>query len=125
MTLSTSGWGIQPWGAGGSSGGGDSPEVINVSPTPGTLLKPQDYVRFDVIDTGAAIRRTFIWVTYLDVAVWEVVFDGTNFSPAFSTFSTRVSIANGFHYNLRRGAGWLDSQITLNVVPINVDGNEG
>ncbi len=119
-----SGWGTQAWGVAADTGGGTNPPIVsNVVPAVGTTLQPGTSVSFDVTDSDSAIRKVAIWVGYPNISDREMVFDGVAFMPHFSG-SLRTSIANGFHYILRRGGGWLDIGISINVLAIDVTGNE-
>lgn len=120
-----SGWGIEPWGGGGSGGGGGLPPVvINVTPAPGTLLQPDAFIDFDVIDVDSPMRRIIVLVRYLHIATREAIYEIPGITPQFAVDSTVTPIANGLHFHLRRTGGWPDTEISIMVDAIDVGGNE-
>jgi hypothetical protein len=80
------------------------PSVTNFTPPPGTPIFSTNPIQFDVTDPdGLAV--VVIHVKYLGSDAYEVAYDGGAFSPLFSA-STVQTIANGFHFTLRRQGGW-------------------
>lgn len=119
-----SGWGVEPWGSPGGGGGGLPPVVINVTPATGTLLQPDAFVDFDVVDVDSPMRRIIILVRYPHISVREAIYEIPGLTPQFASDSTVTPIVNGFHFHLRRLGGWPDTEISLMVDAIDVDGNE-
>lgn len=78
-----------------------SPVVSVVSPSVATAIQPTTPLVIDVVNRAALLLAYFP-----GLALWEVVFDGTAFAPAYAALSSRVAITNGFRYTLLRASGW-------------------
>lgn len=95
------------------------PVLGNYTPAPGTTLEPSDSVAFDVTDDTGLFAKVMVSV---DVgAVVEVAHTGDSFTSNFAQ-STRVVIANGWRYTIRRVGGWTQAP-TFTVYAIDAGGN--
>lgn len=105
-----------------ATAGGTAPEVVNVSPAPGTTLQPYDQVQFDVIDVDTLFRRIIVYASYPNGVV-EIVHTGDNYCPVFIN-SIREAINSGYRYRLNRNRAWPDDSITITIAAINTIGQE-
>lgn len=91
-------------------------EIITSSPLTRTspiVFKVHDSVGFRVV---------FVYVNFAG-GPWEVVHDGSGFSPTFTgPTNQRVSISDGYEYTILRDGGWPSTPV-LRVLPVNVQGN--
>jgi hypothetical protein len=99
-----------------------APVVGNYSPPPLTEIAATDPLFFDVTDDSGLFRRILVVVAYPDNTA-EFVHDDVSFLAPFDAFSTRVPIANGWHYRLRRRGGWPKSP-TIRAFVYDRNGNE-
>lgn len=97
------------------------PVIDNFSPANGTTVVASDPVFLDVTDDSGLFRRVIIAVTQGDVT--ELAHDGDTFLPPYDAISTRINIANGFQYRLRRAGGW-NADVTVRAFAIDLAGNE-
>jgi len=104
----------------GGTGDTTAPTIGNFDPVVGTPLERNSPVSFDVTD-DVALRRVAIFVTHNDQTL--VVHDGDSFRGEFSNYSTRVAIAGGWRYSVRRNGGWITSAV-FEVIAIDTFGNE-
>jgi hypothetical protein len=78
-----------------------------------TLLAPlsgqvevQTEVRFTVeAPAQRELVVVFVWVAYPEDGGTEVIWTGDGFAPRYST-STRLPLANGFDFTIKRVGGW-------------------
>jgi len=108
---------------GGADPDTSAPVVSNVTPASGTPVDENDPLGFDVTDDSNVFRQTLLHARYPSKSTWEVIHDGIAFAPVFAAGSTRVSIAGGFRYSLRRAGGW-PGDPTIYPVAIDRAGNE-
>lgn len=121
----TTGWGVDAWGGGlvsggGSSGpggpggcecgGGPAPVVQNFQPSAGTPIQRGTPLTFDVIFSNTLVA-IIVTVVYAETGATEVVYDKNGFSSNFATSgdfigSERQNISGGWHFIIRRRAGW-------------------
>lgn len=131
------GWGMAGWGGvleagggGGGGGGGPAPVVSNFSPAPGTSLGRSQAIEFDVT-FSAPLVAIIVSVRYEETGATEVVYNREGFSNNFAPLagvdtngdgivdtagflgSERQSIPGGYHFILRRRAGWPGSPKVL------------
>jgi hypothetical protein len=99
-----------------------APSVTNVAPTPGSAIGRSDPIFFDVTDDKSALRRVIIAAKFAD-GTYEVVHDGDVFADGYKNLSIREVIAGGWHFRIRRSAGWPSGPT---IVPFGFDtsGNE-
>lgn len=115
------GWGdnLMGWGGnlvsggGGGGGGGTGPIVTNFQPPRDTPIFPATPLTFDVL-TALTLAAMVIYVDYGDNGAVEVVFNATGFTPNYQPNgdflgSEKQTITGGFHFILRRRAGWFAS----------------
>ena len=98
-----------------------APQVSNFDPAPGTPIVPTKAVGFDVTD-NVALRLTAILVRFAGTSLYEVAWDGSEFSPRYAG-SLRTAIGSGHRYELRRSGGWPVAP-TIHVMAIDTAGNE-
>lgn len=101
-----------------------APVISNMVPSAGSSIVRTASIQFDVTDNLGGLRRVPIYVKYPSIGLWEVIYDGVNFSPGFSAGSSRTAIANGYRFVVARTGGWLASP-TLSTTPYDTFGNEG
>lgn len=96
------------------------PTVVNLNPPNGTTISPSQAISFDVLtDSANGLAAAMIWVTYSSGLV-ELAFDGSSLTPAFAPNSTRVPIANGHTYTLRRRGGFpAGPRISISAIGTN------
>lgn len=97
------------------------PTVVLVSPSPGALIASDTVIVLDVTDNGS-LGPVVVSVTYPDGST-EVVFDSLAFTAAFG-FSSRVAIAGGVRFTIKRTSGWTRSP-SVRVLPVDASGNVG
>ena len=97
------------------------PTVGNFSPANGTTITDTDPIFFDVTDNSGEFRRVIVAVTQGDQT--ELAHDGDAFLAPYSDLSTRINIADGFRYTLRRSGGW-SASATVRVFAVDLSGNE-
>ena len=87
-----------------------APVVSNISPVSPATIADTQTLGFDV--TGIpALQRVFVFVSFPGLNLEELAFDGTSFTEAYAVQSSRVAIANGHTYLLRRNPVWPDSPV--------------
>jgi predicted phage tail protein len=96
-----------------------APSISDISPVPGTPIRPTDTVSFNVTD-NVDLRHVEIRVAQRDVV--ETVFNGTAFVGRY-TGSARVAIAGGHRFTVLRSGGWASSP-TFSVDAIDSSGNK-
>jgi hypothetical protein len=99
-----------------------APVVAFISPSPGTAITPTTPIVFTVTDNLDELLNVSVDVTFPD-GVSEMIFDGDTFSPLYAGVSTRIVIANGFQFTIRRKRGGWPATPTFNVEAIDADGN--
>lgn len=100
----------------------DGPVIANLSPTPGTVVGPSDPIAFRVTDAAAALGRVFVSAAFAALQVEEVIHDGDDFRGPY-TASTRIAVAGGWDFAVRRRGGWPASP-SLRVHALDAAGNE-
>lgn len=103
------------------------PIVTGVSPTPG-LISEDGAVVVYVYENGTPILRTILSFEFPGMNLWEIAFNGDDFTPAYRDTSSRVAVVsgmygNGFQYTLRRKPVWPDGPRLYPFVS-NVAGQE-
>lgn len=93
-------------GAPGVPGDGAPPSIQNVTPAAGSPVLPETVVGFDIIDGDADLYDVVVMAIFESRGIYEVIWDGDNFSPRYLGGSTRTTIANGFRYTLKRAGNW-------------------
>jgi hypothetical protein len=99
----------------------EPPEVVGISPAPGSVLGQYDDVVFDVVD-DREVRNVLICV---DISgKWETVYFGANdgFAPAYAASEVNP-IAGGFSFVVRRAGGWV-SVPSFKVLGFDIGGNQ-
>jgi hypothetical protein len=95
-----------------------APVITLVSPAAGTALSPSDAIVVDVTDDGT-LAHVELRAAQLDDI--ECVHDGTAYTPRYA-YSTRVALASGYRYTIRRRDGWIAAP-TLTATAIDSQGN--
>ncbi len=117
-----SGWGITPWGAGGGGGGSDStPPAVIFTPASSAVLARTAPVGIAVTD-NEAVDIVIITAEYPSAGLWEVVFDGTRFSDAYTLGSSVAVILGGYGFVVDRATGW-PADLILHVTAVDASGN--
>jgi len=98
------------------------PVVNNFVPPNFSEITPEQLIQFDVTD-NKIFRAIFVVAGYASTGLYEIVHDGTNFSPFYQAGSTRSIIPNGFRYFVKRFNGWPSSPI-IRVYAIDGGGNQ-
>lgn len=106
-----------------STGDGAAPVVTLVSPSVLEALDRDTAVVIDVTD-NVALGRVLVVAQLESLGVEELVHNGDRFAAAFSGSSSRVAIAGGWRYTVRRGGGWA-APPTLTVYAVDATGTEG
>jgi hypothetical protein len=99
-----------------------APVVDNFVPVAGTQIAASDSIAFDVTDDQGSFARIFVGVEFVQSGDQEIAHDGTTFTGRYVQASTRVAIANGYRYTLRRLGGWTSAP-KIRVWPIDTAGN--
>lgn len=104
-----------------------APVLSGFSPTTNATLAKYDLVTFDVTD--ALIEDQFlvtiqvsVYIVSTDTA--ELAWNGDGWENQYIT-STRTAITNGFHFVLRRRAGWPSGGVRVRVRAVDRGGNIG
>jgi len=105
-----SGWGGILTVGGGGGGGGPGPTIVNFSPPEGTPIQSGTPLEFDLLFTNPLVAIE-ISVLYRDTGSTEIVYNAGGFSANFAPTggfygSERQDIVGGWHFILRRRAGW-------------------
>jgi len=103
---------------------GDPPAISNVDPADMSTIGRTDFIEFDVTDVDSEIQTVMVTARWSTNDPWEVIFDGDEFSPAYSLFSVRTVITNGYHFKVKRTLGWKSASLTFKVVAVDVTGVE-
>lgn len=97
--------------------------VDNFTPTAGTALANSDVVEFDVTDATQPLVQVVIAIRYPGIELYEVVYDGAQFTTHYSArFTTVSSISNGIRFTLLRNPVWPDG-VELHVFVTAADGS--
>lgn len=90
--------------AGESLGAMDSapPNVQDFSPAPGTPITTNSILSFDVM----TLQNVLIFVSYGTTTGAELIFDGSVFRYPYATSSSKLGIAGGMHFTIKRDGGW-------------------
>lgn len=81
---------------------GSPPSIAIISPTPGSVIGPEDPIVFTVIGADSAI----VAVRSTSSPTFEIVFDGLAFSPLYAPGSVMTPISGGFEFSVERLGGW-------------------
>lgn len=100
-----------------------APVVSNYSPAAGATITPLTALSFDVTEESGEFCKIMVTAFFAATGEWEVIHTGDQFAPRYIAGSSRVPIANGFSYTVRRTGGWLSSP-TLQTFAIDAAGNE-
>lgn len=93
---------------------GTKPVVIDVSPTPGTVLtNTATPVLFKLYTQGVPIRRGIVCVMFPGMQLWEIAHNGDSFTEKYLALSTRTAITDatygdGWQFSLLRDPIWPD-----------------
>jgi hypothetical protein len=117
-------WGAVPWGGvGGDFVDGVAPVINNFDPAEDVAIGRTDPVAFDITDNTGQFAANVILARFLEEGSCECVFNGLNFESRYAAGSSRVGIANGNRFTVRRTGGWLSTPIQLVVLAIDAAGN--
>lgn len=106
----------------GSVDASTRPNVVDMTPPPGTPLSPAQSVTFDVIDAEANLGRVMLAIQYEKFGgATELAWDGSSsVGPHQVSF---VPIFNGRRYTILRNGGW-PAPFTLRIFAADLVGNE-
>lgn len=91
-----------------------------LSPTPGQPLPSRgSSVIVEVVDFDGL--QALVVTAEFASGAYEVVHDGDNFADRYAAGSTRVTIAGGYRFTVRRGGGWFDD-VTIHVLAVDPRG---
>ena len=119
-------WGESPW-SGVEEGGGPvdttPPSIAIISPAVGARILRATQLIFEVTDESG-LRLVVPAVKINDD--YELIHDGTTFTPKYIDSSTREAIVNGYRYTVNRLGGWPEPEIggdllEIQLVPFVVD----
>lgn len=99
------------------------PQVVNVSPAPGTAIPGTTPLVFEVTDLEGLLA-VLIGASFANVPGWELVFDGAAFAPNYRAGSTVTVIQGGLRFQLMRDGGWPGAP-TITPYPFDTTGLEG
>lgn len=95
------------------------------NPTPeGDSVAPAGALGCDV-SAPSGVGRVLVVFLYPTLGQIELAFDGTAFSPFFSSGSSRTTITDGATLSFVRAGGWPDTIVTMQVYPADADGAIG
>lgn len=99
------------------------PVFQNITPAPASTIDPATLLQFDVIDTASALVLVVPIIIVDATVAGELVHDWTlnQFAAAYLANSSRIAIANGFRYTMRRFFGWA-APPTLRAWAVNAAG---
>ena len=102
------------------------PSTTLVSPAADSVLAATTPIVMDVTDSDGSFTRILVVVTLApspNAGQALLVHDGDGFLPGFRNFSSRITIANGFRYSIRKDLGWTTS-IAVDIFAFDDTGNE-
>lgn len=106
----------------GSVATGAVPEISNLKPADGGSLAPGTHVSFDITTSDSvAFQKIFVWATYADRDVVEMVYDGADFTPFFAS-SVVTATTKGKHFDLVRGNGGWPAKPQLSISAVTTQG---
>ncbi len=94
-------------------------DVNNISPAPGTPIRPETRIAFDVTNV---VELAHVAVVVAQGQLRESAYDGTAFAPGYA-LSTIAAIANGYRFTIARIGGWI-APPTFSVVAVDGGGNK-
>jgi hypothetical protein len=118
-------WGAEAWaGVGGGDGPDTTPPTIdNFAPDEDVAIGRTDPVAFDVKDGSGEFAATVVLARFLEEGVAECAWNALGFESRYAAGSSRVPIANGHRYTVRRQGGWLSTPLQLVILAIDAAGN--
>jgi len=117
-------WGAVAWAGVGGAGVDPIPPVIdNFDPAEGVLVSRTDPVAFDVKDNSGEFAVVTVHVRFQAEGVAEVAFNGISYESRYAAGSSRVPIANGHRFTVRRTGGWLATPIQVVIIATDAAGN--
>lgn len=82
--------------------------VVTISPEAGTPMSSG--TPWVATISGEDVSEILVWVSYADLNLVEVVFDGSDFTPNFKALSSRTVLSEAVQrLTVKRGAGWPSS----------------
>lgn len=106
-----------------ATGDGGAPVVTLISPSVLEALDRDTAIVVEVTD-NVALGRVLLVAQLESLGVEELVHNGDRFAAAFSGSSSRVAVAGGWRYTVKRGGGWA-APPTLTVYAVDSTGTEG
>ena len=117
-------WGSVAWGGVGGSSIDILPPVIdNFVPDENVAIARTDPVQFDVTDNSGVFSAIIVHVRFLEDGLCECAYNGLNFEARYAAGSSRVAVANGGRFTVRRTGGWVSTPIQLVITAIDAAGN--
>lgn len=117
-------WGSVDWaGLGGGTVDTIAPTIDNFDPEENVAIGRTDPVAFDVKDNSGEFAAVLVFARYLEDGLTECAFNGISFESRYAAGSSRVAVANGNRYTVRRQGGWLSTPLQLVIVAVDAAGN--
>lgn len=92
----------------------DPPLVLTfIDPIPPNLPSPGRSLLFNV--EGVSLSGVTIVAEY-NTGSYEVVHDGSEYAQVYAAQSTRVAIAGGFQYLVKRAGGWFGDSVVIRTI---------
>lgn len=104
-----------------SEGSSGPPSVVFVEPTPPDLPSPGRSIVVEVSDADGF--AALILAAEYGTGAYEVVHDGDKFAQVYAAQSTRVAIAGGFRFTMKRAGGWFGDRVTIRVFAVDAFGD--
>jgi hypothetical protein len=97
------------------------PVIENITPAPRSAISKDAVVTFDAVDnTGLLVA--LVYIVFSPRGDYELVYDGSVFTPLYSRYSSIDSIEGGLRFSLRRWGGW-PGALQIRVRAIDSSGN--
>ena len=102
----------------------EGPIVEYISPEDTATLLAADPIIFTVTDPTGNLGRVVVAAILHSTVVHEIVHDGISFAQNYANLSSRVTIAQGFEFTVRRNSGWpLGTRVSMRVWAVDTGGN--
>ncbi len=92
----------------GAGGDGAPPIATLVSPAANAFIGPSTPIVVETTD-NVLLGRVFLVARMPGVALEELIYQGTRFTPPYAALSTKTTISGGFRFTVIRSAGWPSS----------------
>ena len=117
-------WGAVPWGGvGGGTIDSFPPVIDNFDPDENVAISRTDPVAFDVTDNSGQFATIIVHVRFLEDGLCECAYNGLSYESRYAAGSSRVGIANGGRFTVRRTGGWASTPIQFIITAVDAAGN--